>query len=194
MPRLSGVFDIFADLERIPISDIASWLKQRGDLHTLQNSIGNRLLYPQVVPLTKEDLNIDLAILREAVFRQPEKIYSPKEQKIVIPENFLTRFPPLINLVIALLQALNPQGITTLNIKNIGVTKLIGSSVAPPFNGVVDNLSLEVNGTNIGQLKPGGVMLFPYKDKHLRIKIGQSLEGIAPGGDLGLIIDLRKWA
>ncbi len=193
MPKLSGIFDIFSGIEKIPISDIASWLKQKGDPHILQNEIGNRILYPQIVPITKQDLNIDLAILREVVFRQPDKIYSVKDQKIVIPEEFIYRLPPLINLVIALLQALNPQGVTTIYIKSAGVLKLVGSAVAPPFTGDKENLSLEVNGVNAGPLRSGGVMLFPFKDKHLRIKIGKEFENTAPGGELGLIIDLRKW-
>ena len=87
MPKVSGIFEKFKDLEQIPIDDISRWLKPQPE-YFLENFIANRLLYPQVLPLTIQDLEIELAILKEVVKRDP------KHKTHDLQIEFLHRFPP----------------------------------------------------------------------------------------------------
>lgn len=193
MPKLTGVFDIFSDLDKIPIPDIASWLRAKGNIHTLQNFLGNRIIYPQTIPVTKDDLEVDLAILREAVIRQPNKFYDQKGKIIMISQEFERRFPSFVSLVTTLIECINPQDITYLYLKSSGLNSLMGSIIAPENPGTGQAVPFSVNGKFIANLNPGSLTLFPYKDKQLRIKIGTSIEKLIPGGELGIIIDLRRW-
>ena len=67
MPKFSGLFDSFDNLEKINVENVASFLKNPPQLISLENYLANRILYPQTLPLTEENLEIDLAILREAL-------------------------------------------------------------------------------------------------------------------------------
>lgn len=175
------------------MADIASWLKVKGNIHMLQNVIGNRLIYPQTIPVTKEDLQVDLAILREAIFRQPNKIYDQKGRILLIPEEFEKRFPPLVVLVTTIIECLNPSGITFVYLRSRQVNQMIGTIIAP--QDIVKNrtISVIVNGKALTNLKPGSLTLFPYKDKQVRVKVDSDEEKLVSGGKLGVIIDLRKW-
>src|SRR3990167_9440024 len=113
MPKLTGLFSSFDDLDQISPEAIASWLKPAPELTSLENYLANKILYPQAVPLTKHDMQIDLAILREALRMNGPKPGEQKSnallggnpflnitlRKILIPERFLDFVPDLASLV-----------------------------------------------------------------------------------------------
>ena len=108
MPKLTGIFASFPDLERIPPEDIARWLKPNPGLELIGNYLGNRLLYPETIPVTQTDLAVELAILREVVRRHPEKFQTPG--KIFISNQLAERIGSLLDLTLALIDVLQPKG------------------------------------------------------------------------------------
>lgn len=192
MPKLFGVFDKFKDLDRIPITDISRWLPFKSQALILENFVGNRILYSQTIPVMQEDLQIDLAILREVVRASIDDYYDSKTQKLIIPKSFIQRFPPLKMLVTAIIETINPTGIVTLYIKDdSGISEVIGSLIAPAPSIIEQTRDITING-QILPLKQGMLSFIPLQERHLRIKLDHVDEMMVPGGDLGLLIDLRR--
>lgn len=191
MPKLSGIFEQFRRLDQIPIADIAQWLNHRVEQHSLENFIGNRIIYPQTLPTTKMELDIDLAIFREAVRRQPEVFYDRNPNKIIIPAEYEFRFGSMEALVTALSESLKLPKITTVYLKSLVGNTLLGSIYQPNINTSESNTTISVNNQIMG-LKNGLIHIMPFRDKHLILKIGNITEISASGGSLGLIIDLSR--
>lgn len=101
MPKLSGLFDSFDNLDQIAVENIVRWLKPPPEPGNIENYLAQRILYPQTVPITETEMKVDLAILREAL-----RLLSPKSgkggamlgdnpfvnvtlRKILIPSKFL---------------------------------------------------------------------------------------------------------
>ncbi|MBI4035935.1 hypothetical protein HY383_03215 [Candidatus Daviesbacteria bacterium] len=96
MPKLSSLFDSFDNLDQILPEAVASWLKPVPAIPQVENYLANKILYPQTLPQTEFDMQMDLAILREAL-----KINGPKpglgENS---PENSLLGDNPFLNIVL----------------------------------------------------------------------------------------------
>lgn len=155
MPRLNGLFDYIAKLEDVSVSDVQKWLPAREDEVILQNKIGNRILYPGVVSLTKKDLIFELAIIRKVIEVNQNKLYNKNLKRIDIPDDFLEYFPDLQNLVGAFIDAIHPLGITSFWLKSeILGKKNLGTLIHPE------------------QLQAGGLITIGIHDKQYQIKIG----------------------
>ncbi|SRR5258708_4856794 len=190
MSKLSGVFEHFKDLDKIPVTDISKWLKTRSSVSYIADYLGNRILYPQTIAASLFDLELDLAILKEAIKRHPEVLYNQSAKKMVIPEEFVGRFPPLKKLVLNLVEALNPPGVTTVCVKGLSATTVVGSIVKPSQFVSQKLVDAKVDGQQV-QLKHGIVSRLAVEKHHVNLKIGLADEQIVTGGSLGLIIDLR---
>jgi hypothetical protein len=94
MARLTGIFDEFSNLNQITAEDIIRWLKVKQNPFYTQNFLANRVYYPQAVPVNDQELEIDWAILREALIRNPH-IFNQADKKIIVDEKFITRFPDM---------------------------------------------------------------------------------------------------
>lgn len=194
MPHLTGFFAEFPDLDKVAPEDLASWLKNKPESHTLVNFFGNRLLYPQTIAQNPEELEIDFAILREAVKQKPDLVYDPKNAKLYLPQLFLERFPPLSRLAGAIIEALNPGGVTQIYIKDKAVVKIAGTLISPPD---VEKLPQDKNGIKIevngvaGNLKLDTLSISNIPQLEVNVKIGDKNYNVA-GGILGVIIDLRR--
>lgn len=189
MPKLTGVFADFKDIDKIPIPDINRWLSHKVSEHLLLNFIGNRIIYPQAVPASNIDLEIDFAILREVLKRQSELVYNPSAQKIVIPDEFTLRFPPLPRLVLVIVEALNPKGLTSVLVRKNKLLNIVGSVIAPHPPLKEDPL-VSVNGQS-NRLKLDTITILTAQTRHIRLKIDDLEEILVNGGQLGLVIDLR---
>ncbi|MCR4306210.1 MAG: hypothetical protein NUV73_03955, partial [Candidatus Daviesbacteria bacterium] len=120
MPKLAGLFDSFDNLDQISPEDIALWLKPVPSANRLENYLANKILYPGALPLTEYDMQIDLAILREALKLNGPKAADKKTnsllgdnpflnitlRKILIPERFLNFVPDLQSLAISFIDGL----------------------------------------------------------------------------------------
>jgi hypothetical protein len=188
MPKLSGIFEQFRYIDQIPSSDILKWIQNKVETHNLENFIANRIIYPQTVPTTKLELEIDMAIFREAVKRQTDVFYSLSKKRILIPEQFETRFANTENLVKCLVQALSLDGVTQIYFKREISNDLIGSVVSLSVLPQVPVINVSINNQVLG-VKNWHVNILPFRDKHLIVKIEGFPEYVASGGSLGLILD-----
>ncbi len=193
MPHLTGVFEEFPELDKVTIAQIASWLTNKPENHTLSNFFGNRLLYPQTVAVNELDLEIDLAILREAIKQKPAIVSEPQKNKLFIPENMVTRFPPLSRLAGVLIEALSPKGISQIYIKDRNQVKLVGTLVSPSdLSKILKDkkiVKVLVDGVE-SRLNVDTISISPIASPEVKIKI-EDTEYKVFGGELGVIIDLR---
>ncbi len=193
MPHLSGVLEEFGDLDKISIDEISKWISQKNEIHFLINYLGNRILYPQAIPLSIKELEIDLAILREAIKLKPSLVYEPQTNKILIPKAFAERFPPIVNTAKAVVEGLNPKGVHNIYIKDKGSERLVGSVISPlsPQKLSKDEKSVVLSGMAIRRALPlNSVTVMPTPASDVTIVLGDE-EFRASGGEVGIIIDLR---
>lgn len=190
MSKLTGVFELFRFLDQIPVADINRWLRSKVEVHQLENFIGNRILYPQTLPLTKQEMEIDLAIFREALKRQPEVLFDKSGKKIIIPHQLESRFSSIEVLLKSALEALNPKGVRLVYIKRPNGQQLIGSVFTPSSVPNTLMVNVTINNQPLG-LRTGQIILLPFKDQHLSIKFGSSDQFTGAGGEMGLMADLR---
>ncbi len=193
MPHLSGVFDEFADLDKVPVEEVLKWLSEKPEIHFLTNYIGNRILYPQTIPLTHKELEIDLAILRAAIKLKPSLVYDPQTNKIIIPKVFAERFPPLSKIARAVIDGLSPKGLHNIFVKEANQHRLIGSVISPlnPQKLSSDEKTVVFTGNAIRKALPlNAVSVIEAPASEVKMMLGGE-EFTAAGGDAGIIIDLR---
>jgi len=193
MPHLSGVFDEFPDLDKISVEEIASGLSFKPEMHFLMNYLGNRITYPQAIPATLQELEIDLAILRAAIKLRPGLFFDPQSNRIVVPKKFEERFPVLQLLVKAVIEGINPKGVHYLSIKDQARLDLVGSVISPmsPQRLSMDGKTVKFTGLAIAKDLPLNTISFmPTPVKSAKVKLGDE-EFECAGGRVGIIIDLR---
>ena len=221
MPKLPGLFDSFDDLDQISPEGIASWLKPVPDLNQLENYLANKILYPQTVPLTELDMQIDLSILREILKLSVPKPGSQKAngllgenpllnitlRKVLIPIRFLSFIPDLLSLVRVFIDALLVnrerkdffQDIWTVVLTG-DVDEVVGSILLPQFEGSSGVMYLTALSKNY-QIRPNNLTVIPcpkgrceiaYKLQQGMLLGKQENAFEVYGGKLGLIIDGRS--
>lgn len=190
MAKLSGIFEDLYDFESITADDVAIFLKIKVEAHVLENFIANRIIYPQTVPVNSYDLSIDLALLKAYLKKRSSYFYDPGKNKITIPLEYRTRFGDINSFITSLIDVLNLGKITQVFLGKDRGSKLIGSVVSPilPLN--KDILATKING-EIYHLRRGSIINLPFNDHHIRLQIEDEPEVITPGGDLGILFDLR---
>lgn len=209
MLRLTGLFDSFNNLDQIPAEAIASWLKNPPQLVQLENYLANKILYPQILPLTAYDMQIDLAILREALKNASfgeNPFLNIKLKKILIPAGFLNFTVDLVSLTWAFVDAL------LLNRKSKGfgdlwtvvltddTDEVAGSILLPQFEGSRGVMNLKLQSKSY-EVQKGSLMVIPcpksrceiaYKILNGRI-LGKTDSVVEIyGGRLGLMVDGRN--
>lgn len=193
MPHLSGVFDEFADLDKVPIDEISAWLNIKPEIHFLINFLGNRILYPQVVPLTSKDLEVDLAILRAAIKLKPSLVYEPQTNRILIPKLLSDRFPKIKDLVKVIIEGINPKGVHNIFSKSDKEYQLVGSVISPlsPQKLSKDEKTVIFTGLAIQKALPlNAVSILDTPAPEAKVNLGGE-EFNAAGGEAGIFIDLR---
>lgn len=197
MPKVSGIFDRFDHLDQIPISDIADWLNPRPDIKFLDNYIANRIIYPQITAISQAELDIDLAILREALKRNPI-FFKKAQKKILIPEEFLSRLPDLNKLAWAFIDAYTPDEQMVFTMVGKGGDEVLGTYLRAEFPQESGYIELEIQDQSF-RIKPGLTFIPCQNHCHINFKssngkiLGKSELTIEVfGGRLGLAIDGRK--
>ncbi|TSC86887.1 MAG: Uncharacterized protein G01um10147_762 [Microgenomates group bacterium Gr01-1014_7] len=220
MPKLSGLFDSFDNLDQIDINNLISWLKPAPNPIQLENYLANKILYPQSLPLTPTDMQIDLAILREAL-----RLNGPKPtekggpllgdnpflnialRKILIPcrfERFVPNMPVLTWVFVdGLLLNRKKQDLFE-DLWTVVLTddtdEVVGSVVTPQFGGSGDTLDMNVLGKNV-RIQAGSLTVVPCPKKRCEISykftngklLGKKEAALEVyGGRLGLLIDGRR--
>lgn len=224
MPSLSAdqssklaFFDSFDNLDSISADAIAAWLKPVPETSRIENYLANKILYPQTVAQTEYEMQMDLAILREAL-----KIHAPQNpnallggnpflneilRKILIPAKFLSFVPDLETLVCAfidafLLERKKKDFFTDLwtVVLTDDADEIAGSVILPDFTESQGVVRLTTQGKNY-QVLQGTLTVVPCPRERCeifyRIQKGKILgkEESAlevSGGRLGLVIDGRR--
>lgn len=193
MPHLSGVFDQFPDLEKVSAEQLLSWISQKPDIHFVVNFLGNRILYPQTVPLTKKEMELDFAILRAGIRLKPGLVFQPQTNKIVIPKLFVERFLPLKAMALSIIEGINPKGVHLIYYKDGAQLKILGSVISPlnPRNLSLDEKTVNaVIGKQTSALPLNAISVVEPSVSDTKIVLGNE-EFKAPGGAVGVIVDLR---
>ncbi|MEK7617124.1 MAG: hypothetical protein AAB414_03650 [Patescibacteria group bacterium] len=219
MSKLPGLFDIFDNLDQIPVENIARWLKPQPSLAYIENFLAQRILYPQTIPITEADLKMDLAILREALRMQGPKdkkatallgdnpFLNTTLRKILIPSKFLNFIPDLKILTYVFVDGLLLdrkredffEDLWTIELSG-EISEVIGSLLIPQFKDKRGILQLRIGDKNY-QIHPGTLIVIPcFKDRCeaiFKLKQGKILgkEDLAVevyGGKLGLMVDGRE--
>lgn len=198
MPKVSGVFDIFENLENLQAEDISRWLKGAPDPAALENYLANKVIYPQAVPQTLVEQNIDLAILREALKKNPI-FFKSNQKKIYIPDLFLQITTDIKKIITLFIDAYAPSDFVTFVLSTKQNDEVLGSLIK--VNGSEgDSLYFNLGGKNF-KVKGGNSMILPCPDRVCHVSFKSESSTIfgkkellfeVPGGRLGLIIDGRK--
>lgn len=220
MPKPIGLFSSFDNLDQISPEAIASWLSSAPQLPALENYLANKILYPQALPLTEQDMQIDLAILREALKLNGPKQSGPSNallggnpflnftlRKILIPAEFLNFVPDLSSLVGVFIDALLLnrrkedwfQDLWTIVLTG-DIDEVAGSIIMPQFDGSSGVMDLEIFGKKY-QIRSGNLMVIPCPKDRCEISyklqkgkiLGKQESAIEVyGGKLGIVVDGRS--
>ncbi len=218
MVQSVGLFDSFDNLDQINVENVASWLKPTPDLVHLENYLANRILYPQTLPMNASDMEIDLAILREALklnlnqtkqndFLADSPFLSMSLRKILIPFRFLNACGDLKKLTWAFVDALpiDPKRKDWFEdlwsiVLTDDIDETVGSLILPEFGGSSGEIEVNIMGRSY-KVKAGSLLVIPclkdkceasYKLKQGKL-LGKSENSLqVSGGSLGIMIDARK--
>lgn len=191
MPILTGVFLQFKNLDQITISNVAQKLKNSGDLTALENFFGNRILYPQTIPQSAYDMQVDLAILGESLKISPGYILG-KNNSLLLNDELVRRFQPLPDLLEIISQNVKLKPVSPIYYKRGQFTSLVGTIITPGIHKKPpEKVNIFVNGQNL-LLKMGSYTVLPFNERHLKLKIEDQPVQTVSGGELGLVFDLTK--
>lgn len=219
--KLRGLFSSFDNLDQINVELLSSWLKPSPPISALENYIGNKILYPQAISLTAEDIKIDLGILREAIKLNNPKIPLPKTnalmgdnpflnmnlRKILIPAEFLNYLPNLSALAWVFVDGLLIdrkkkdwfEDLWTVVLTG-EVDEVVGSVILPQFQDKNEVMEITVLDKDY-KVKAGSLVVIPCSKDRCEISyklpkgkiLGKQLNAVEVyGGKLGLMIDGRK--
>lgn len=201
MPKTARFYEEFPDLENISVEKIARWINRGVDPRILENELGNRILYPQTVPLTSDEMTIDQAILREALKLYPWRYFNRNFNKIIIPRQFAERVPDLSKLAWIFIDAFRPVGLTCIYLKSDKAGHAyLGTLIRPKVTASSGAASLLISGKKY-DVEVGSLVTVPIQNRRVDIhfesnectlldKNKLAIEVI--GGPVGVIIDIRK--
>ncbi len=191
----------------MPPPSILRWLDTIISTVTLENYLANRLLYPQTIPTTAQEMKIDLALLKEGIYTNAKVFYNSSLNKITIPAGFEERFKPLSSLIECFIDGLGLTQDTNLLIQGItgeerqGQILIPSPSKIPPRSNHIILTSKIIDGqlTPAPQFGPeinlpgNRLVIVPLPTNHLfDIKIDNLSYAKLQVGTLGLIIDFRS--
>lgn len=99
-----------AFLDRYPAEEVGRWLPFIVNLTDIENHLANKRLYPRVLPVSRHEYEIDLAVARQAIIKLGAKEgtdHLPVETKmnLVLTGGLLTSIPSLADLASVLLDS-----------------------------------------------------------------------------------------
>lgn len=193
MLKLTGIFEDLDSLDTLPIEDINNFLAEKEHIYILENYLGNRILYPQTVPVGKRDMEVDLAILATYMHNHQELFYMVGLKRIMIPEKVELRFPPLANLIFFFPEIFQLQEVVELAIKKeSSQVEIIGTIITLPNRvGKSESLSeIKINGELI-KLDPHGMTYFESEKNSNEVELPKQTLTVA-GGKIGIIINQKE--
>ncbi len=153
---------------------IARWLPYKIDQEKIAEAILEKTLRPETIPLTKEELALEMAILREVLreafstAREPLKsAFGPElsVDTILLTGGTLSSIPVIGWMILAAIDALQPSGVTMLVVDKVGLCSPLGSLAYLHPQAVLEVLERDA-------LVPVGTLIAPL--------------GIAPEGSVAM--------
>lgn len=131
-------------LEHCQLGDIARWLPLEIGENYLLDYIYNKMVFPASLPVTAEDLAIEQALARQVMqiaiglaargfpknAGRPEMAFLPWFEPIVATGSVLTRAPSRGQIMLMLLDALQPAGVTTIVLDQNNLSASLGASAS----------------------------------------------------------------
>lgn len=200
MSKIPGLLDYFPVCAAISLEGAVAWLKSKSNPRILENELCNYLLYPQTLPVSEADLHLILALLQEILKLQPQNYYNHNLKRIVIPENLLSRFPDMNQLIWVFLDVFGKPGITTLYLKSdhLGL-KALGSFIKPTIVAPSGWATFTLDAQKI-EAQVGNLITVPLTESRADLEFESSSAKLfgksklviqVVGGGFGLAIDMR---
>lgn len=128
---------IFNDPERyiseINIKEIANWLPKNIELEEINNYIWEKSLRPNTIPIEKDDYLLDIGVVKNLLaknyskFKNQFSISSDYWTQIVINGDYLSNFENPNEILLIVLDTIQPKGITNLFFDQHGILPVLGS-------------------------------------------------------------------
>lgn len=189
--KLFGVFSKLESLDQITSDGMNRWLKSRIDDGYLANYIANRIFYPQTIPVSPEEMEIDLALLREGLGLNKDKFYNKTTNTITIPKEFEQRFVPQFKLLGAFLDGIKPSGLCKIVIKSKDAISLLACSYRPTNLGEKNVYPVTIGDASF-KILANTLTLIPLKSKGSLILNFEGKKETFDSGRIGIFIDLRN--
>lgn len=124
--------------------EIMRWTTSDFNQEDVCDTLANKTLYPDTIPVTREELDLDLAILRVLLRKSvkaflnkwPDRLHNSSEnliapvEPILVTGDLLHRFPNPAFTALVLLDGLQPTGITTLIEDQNQIAPALGAAAA----------------------------------------------------------------
>lgn len=191
MPKLTGTFSYFKNLDKISPESINKWLRIKKDNQYLINYLGNRIIYPQTIAISPEEMEIDLSILRQALSLDSSGFYQSEKKEIEVPQEFLTRFFPEFRLIAAIIDGVEALGLNKIVVKLKEARKVLAVTFKPNILSQRDLINATIGGKTF-QLLPNTLTLIPCKGEKMKLKLDGLEEIEFDPGDIGIFVDLRN--
>lgn len=189
MSKLIGVFQELSFLENTPIENISAWVKEKIDPHRLENYLASRLFYPQTVPATPQEINIDLAILREALRVNNRLLYDPEKNRFEVSTAFINRFGSLSNIILSFLDVtVMKKGVVYIYLKETNrqpIGTILTPEIPPDIRKVLVRMSL-----NVFELETGKAHILEAREPNYIISLNNMPQQVI-GGLAGVIVNLK---
>ncbi len=125
-------------LKQIDPEQILRWLPKRISVRELEDYVANKVLFPQTIPMTAEDLHLELALARELIramlpvafpahYDRDGNGLMPPMEMILASGAVLANAPRPGQAALALLDALQPVGICSLTLDTQGMAAPLGA-------------------------------------------------------------------
>ncbi len=202
MPKLEGLSSCIPEIEDVTLDMIQSLIPDRLSGVSLENQLGNLLIYPQSVAVSEEDQKMEYILMKLAIKLNSLRYYQKNVQKIFIPGNCFTRFPNIGELVMLFVEVLDPKGVVTIvEMENSLGGRNVGTLIRPEK--VAKNGSVKIDIANKEyEVKEGEVkrfLSFPTMvdirfdcTRGVLIQNQNFFEREVYGGQVGIIVDLRE--
>lgn len=191
MPKLSGLFSNFSDLDSLDFETIRIYSKTNLKIHEIENFIANRFLYPQTIPSSILEMKLDLSAIKEIIKKNIHLFYNNSLKRITIPEGFEERLKPVPDLIITFIDAISPPVTTQIILKYADGSRKVGSVYIPQTMVTKPSVELTIDQQTM-KLKNNVISRVNCAIPQTIVTLeGQNPETIW-GGDLGIFVDLRQ--
>jgi len=120
-------------LEKIELAEISDWTNTEIDSEYLLNYVSNKAIHPNSIPENKEDLSIEKSLLKylfRGIYSEYKNIAGSQQEfihQILVTGDYLNPYFSNEELILLLLDAIQPIGITNLFVDQYGIFPILGS-------------------------------------------------------------------